>query len=133
MHPKLIIFVSSAQQIRYPDCSGIDMYVMSNFVAFQAMVALLLEPDSPDAFFRWGFFLEILQRTEYIEGYVIDPMGEAMLQADPELAEEFRSRLQEDEAFAADPQARRRWFYERTPYHDDRWMIYPVARERGSR
>ncbi|MGD8377605.1 MAG: M14 family metallopeptidase, partial [Acidobacteriota bacterium] len=39
------------------------------------LAVLLLEPDSPDSFLRWGFFLEILQRTEYIEGYVIDPLG----------------------------------------------------------
>ncbi len=41
LHPKRIIFVSSAPQIRYPDCYGIDMSRMGNFVAFQAMVALL--------------------------------------------------------------------------------------------
>ena len=43
LHPKRIIFVSSAPQIRYPDCYGIDMSVMADFVAFQAMVALLKE------------------------------------------------------------------------------------------
>ncbi|MBX2817721.1 MAG: amidophosphoribosyltransferase [Saprospiraceae bacterium] len=41
LHPKRIIFVSSAPQIRYPDCYGIDMSRMGNFVAFQAMAALL--------------------------------------------------------------------------------------------
>lgn len=43
LHPKRILFVSSAPQIRYPDCYGIDMSVMGDFVAFQAMVALLKE------------------------------------------------------------------------------------------
>ncbi len=43
LHPKTIIFVSSAPQIRYPDCYGIDMSQMSQFVAFQAMVSLLKE------------------------------------------------------------------------------------------
>jgi amidophosphoribosyltransferase len=41
LHPRRIVFVSSAPQIRYPDCYGIDMSVMGNFVAFEAMVALL--------------------------------------------------------------------------------------------
>lgn len=41
LHPRRIVFVSSAPQIRYPDCYGIDMSVMANFVAFEAMVALL--------------------------------------------------------------------------------------------
>ncbi len=43
LKPKKIIFVSSAPQIRYPDCYGIDMSKMNNFVAFKAMVALLKE------------------------------------------------------------------------------------------
>jgi amidophosphoribosyltransferase len=43
LHPKRIIFISSAPQIRYPDCYGIDMSIMGHFVAFQAMVALLKE------------------------------------------------------------------------------------------
>ncbi len=43
LRPKKIIVVSSAPQIRYPDCYGIDMSVMKNFVAFRALVALLEE------------------------------------------------------------------------------------------
>lgn len=41
--PKKIIVVSSSPQIRYPDCYGIDMSRMGDFVAFQAAVALLKE------------------------------------------------------------------------------------------
>lgn len=41
--PKRIIVVSSAPQIRYPDCYGIDMSRMGDFIAFQAAVALLKE------------------------------------------------------------------------------------------
>jgi amidophosphoribosyltransferase len=40
LHPKTIIIVSSAPQIRYPDCYGIDMAKMGDFIAFQACVAL---------------------------------------------------------------------------------------------
>jgi amidophosphoribosyltransferase len=39
--PKRIIVVSSAPQIRYPDCYGIDMSKLKDFVAFRAMVELL--------------------------------------------------------------------------------------------
>lgn len=39
--PKKIIIVSSAPQIRYPDCYGIDMAKLGDFVAFQAAIALL--------------------------------------------------------------------------------------------
>lgn len=41
--PKKIVIVSSAPQIRYPDCYGIDMSRMGDFVAFRAMIALLKE------------------------------------------------------------------------------------------
>lgn len=41
--PKKIIVVSSAPQIRYPDCYGIDMSRMGEFVAFEAAVSLLKE------------------------------------------------------------------------------------------
>lgn len=43
LNPKKIIVVSSAPQIRYPDCYGIDMSKMKRFVAFKALVALLEE------------------------------------------------------------------------------------------
>ena len=39
--PKKIIVVSSAPQIRYPDCYGIDMAILGDFVAFQAAIELL--------------------------------------------------------------------------------------------
>ena len=43
LKPKRIIIVSSAPQIRYPDCYGIDMSKMGDFIAFKAAVALLKE------------------------------------------------------------------------------------------
>ena len=41
LRPKRIIILSSAPQIRFPDCYGIDMSKMKDFVAFQALVELL--------------------------------------------------------------------------------------------
>ena len=46
--PKKIIVVSSAPQIRYPDCYGIDMSRMGEFVAFEAAVSLLKESGQED-------------------------------------------------------------------------------------
>lgn len=43
LKPKKIIVVSSAPQIRYPDCYGIDMSKMGDFIAFKAAVVLLKE------------------------------------------------------------------------------------------
>ena len=41
LEPKKIVIVSSAPQIRYPDCYGIDMSKIGKFVAFNAMISLL--------------------------------------------------------------------------------------------
>ncbi len=41
--PKRIVVVSSAPQIRYPDCYGIDMAKMGDFIAFEAAIQLLIE------------------------------------------------------------------------------------------
>ncbi len=45
LHPKKIIVVSSAPQIRYPDCYGIDMAVLDKFIAFTATIELLKETN----------------------------------------------------------------------------------------
>ncbi|MCA6435461.1 MAG: amidophosphoribosyltransferase [Bacteroidetes bacterium] len=41
LNPKKIIVVSSAPQIRYPDCYGIDMAILGKFIAFEAAISLL--------------------------------------------------------------------------------------------
>ncbi len=43
LEPKKIIVVSSAPQIRYPDCYGIDMSKLGDFIAFRAAIALMKE------------------------------------------------------------------------------------------
>jgi amidophosphoribosyltransferase len=46
--PKKIIIVSSAPQIRYPDCYGIDMAKMTDLIAFRAAIELIKENDKED-------------------------------------------------------------------------------------
>jgi amidophosphoribosyltransferase len=46
LKPRKIIVLSSAPQIRYPDCYGIDMSKMKDFVAFQALVQLLKQDNN---------------------------------------------------------------------------------------
>jgi murein tripeptide amidase MpaA len=94
------------------------------------LVTVLLEPASADSFLQWGFFPEILQRTEYFEPYILEPLASQMLAADPKLADEFQKKLDTDPAFKASPEERLRFFYERSPYFDPQWRLYPVARER---
>jgi hypothetical protein len=92
------------------------------------LAVLLLEPQAPDSFFQWGYFASILQRTEYVEGYVMEPMARAMLDEDPELRAEFEGKLLADAEFSGSGRERLQWFYERTPFYDPEYRLYPVAR-----
>ncbi len=92
------------------------------------LTTLLLEPESLDSFFQWGFFLEIFNRTEYAEGYVMEPLAQNMLK-DESLRKEFEKKKQEDAKFAADARAIYDWFYRKSPYADHRYLLYPVGLE----
>jgi amidophosphoribosyltransferase len=52
LHPRRIIIASSAPQIRYPDCYGIDMAKLGDFVAFKAAIELLKETGQTDVINR---------------------------------------------------------------------------------
>ena len=93
------------------------------------LVVLALEPQSRESYFAWGMFLEVLSRVEYIEPYAIAPLAEKMLAADPALKAEFEAKLAAEPEFAANPHARLGWFYQRTPFYDQRHLLYPIARE----
>lgn len=45
LEPKKVVIVSSAPQIRFPDCYGIDMSKLSEFIAFRAMISLIKEQN----------------------------------------------------------------------------------------
>ncbi len=61
LSPKKIIVVSSSPQIRYPDCYGIDMSKMGDFIAFNAAVALLKERGNE------SFLTDLLDRCKAME------------------------------------------------------------------
>ena len=91
------------------------------------VVAHLLEPRAPDSLMQWGFFDAIFERVEYVESYVIEEMIIEMMAENPALAAELAEKKAADPEFAADPWAIRHWFYEKTPYYDQRVGIYPVG------
>ncbi|MDE7388898.1 MAG: amidophosphoribosyltransferase, partial [Muribaculaceae bacterium] len=63
LHPRKIVIVSSSPQVRYPDCYGIDMSRMGEFIAFRAAVELLrergMESMLTDTYFRCMAQLEL--------------------------------------------------------------------------
>lgn len=91
------------------------------------VAAHLLEPLGPDALVGWGFFDAAFERVEYVEAYVIEEMIPKLLAEHPEWAAELAARKAASSEFAADPWAIRTWFYEQTPWWDDRAGVYPVG------
>lgn len=65
--PKKIVVVSSAPQIRFPDCYGIDMSRMSDFVAFRAMIDLVKENGKD---YQLGEVYDQCLRSQGEENYV---------------------------------------------------------------
>jgi len=61
LDPKKIIIVSSAPQIRYPDCYGIDMSKLGDFIAFKAALALLQDSN------QLGLLDELYTRCKNLE------------------------------------------------------------------
>ncbi len=92
------------------------------------VIAHLLEPQGPDSLVKWGYFDSIFERVEYVESYVIEQMIPTLLAENPTWAAELAQAKADNPEFAADPWAIRYWFYERTPYYDDRVGVYPVGR-----
>jgi hypothetical protein len=92
------------------------------------LAMVLLEPQAPDSFAAWGFFNGWFEHKEYVEPYVIEIMARDLMNTDPSLAAEFERKLEEDPAFAADPAARREFFYRRHAAWDARFGLYPIMR-----
>ena len=92
------------------------------------LAIILLEPTSKDSYFSWGFFHSIFQRTEYIEAYVMEPMAKKMLEESPVLQKEFEEKKAADKTFANDQNAILTWFYSKTKFYDERYLLYPVGR-----
>jgi amidophosphoribosyltransferase len=66
LQPKKIIIVSSAPQIRYPDCYGIDMSKMGDFIAFKAAIALLNETNQSHIITEVYDKIKLLEQTNQL-------------------------------------------------------------------
>ena len=94
-----------------------------------ARVALnILEPEAPDSAVKWGFLNAMFEEKEYAAPYVLEPLAQSMKLKEDELRVAYEKRLREDPMFVADPTARLRWWYERSPYREQDLQLYPVFR-----
>jgi hypothetical protein len=93
------------------------------------LAIVLLEAESPDSFFQWGFMLSIFEDAAYNEPYVLEPLGDRMLRSSAALRQAFETKLATDAAFADSAETRRGWLLQQTPYADAEYRAYPILRE----
>jgi murein tripeptide amidase MpaA len=87
-----------------------------------------LEPTAPDSAMAWNAFDPIFEQREYGEPYVLEKLAREMMAKDPKLKTEFEQRVENDPKFAANPYARLEFFYDRSPWADPKFGLYPVGR-----
>jgi hypothetical protein len=92
------------------------------------MIAHLLEPKANDSFVKWGFMNIIFERKEYFEPYSMEPIAQKMYDKSDRLRNEFNERLKSDSTFAKSSWQRLNFFYERSPYYDEKHNVYPILR-----
>ncbi len=91
-----------------------------------AVAVQLLEPEAPDSLLAWGLLSTLFEGKEYIDAGALDLFARSAL-ADPAIAAEWQQALA-DPVFAADRDARYRWWFARTPFRDEQVGLYPVLR-----
>lgn len=75
LKPKKIVVISSAPQIRYPDCYGIDMSKMGEFVAFQALISLIKEEGKEEMLTKaYNEAVELMKQEEPHPVNVVKPL-----------------------------------------------------------
>jgi amidophosphoribosyltransferase len=73
LNPRKIVVLSSAPQIRFPDCYGIDMSKLKDFVAFQAMIALIKEAQ------KEYLLEEVYQRCKASEALSVEEVSNEVI------------------------------------------------------
>ena len=88
----------------------------------------ILEPRASDSFFAWGFFDAILQQKEWFSAYVFEDIAAELLAKDPALRRELEAAKAADPALANDAWGQLYWVYQRSPYFEEGYRRYPVAK-----
>ncbi|NQY09129.1 MAG: amidophosphoribosyltransferase [Flavobacteriales bacterium] len=100
LSPKKIVIVSSAPQIRYPDCYGIDMAKLGDFIAFKAAVALLKDT------LQENILDDVYEKCKAQEGYAAEDyqnyVKEVYKPFTPEQISEKISELLVDDSISAE-------------------------------
>jgi hypothetical protein len=114
----------SAKKVRIPA----DTFYVPVAQPLGKLAMNLLEAQAPDSVVKWGTFNSIFEQKEYVSDYIMEPLAEKMLAADPKLKADFDAALAADPALAKSPRARLMWLYKRSPFYETDKDVYPVLR-----
>lgn len=97
LNPKRIVVVSSAPQIRYPDCYGIDMARLEDFIAFKAAVALHKDRGSYDQIIE-AVYKKCVAQKDYEDKNVVNHVKDIYADfTDQEISDKIAELLAADE------------------------------------
>jgi len=99
-------------------------FIPINQKAWKRLV-YLLEPESSVGFMQMGYFNSMFERKEYGEIYVLDTLAQNMLK-DKKIAAAFEEKKSAEPDFAKDGWAQLMWFYDNSPWKDQRRSTIPV-------
>ena len=91
------------------------------------VAAFLLEPETPDGYAAWNYFDHIGEQNIIIDEIFLDNLGEKLLKK-PEIRDEFERLAKTDPELKTDPQKRKKFIFEKSPYHNPNQYIFPVYR-----
>jgi len=100
--------------------------------AKRSLAAALLAPESDDSFLAQGYFDQALPPESRLSNHLLAPLADRMMQSDPALRASFEQALASDKALSSDPQARLRWWLQRSDYFERSLFTYPVFTEHGT-
>ncbi len=92
------------------------------------LILSMLEPVSEDSYLRWGYFNAIFEQKEYAETYVMEEMARKMLNESAAIKAEFEQWKMDNPKAQKNQWEQLNWFYQHTPYWDNRKNIYPIGK-----
>ena len=92
------------------------------------VLVYLLEPKADNSLVSWGYFNRSMERKEYAETYVMEKMAREMIVENPDLLKEFEEWKKQNPELSKNQWVQCMWFFERTPYWDQKKDIYPVGK-----
>ncbi|MDM1047321.1 M14 family zinc carboxypeptidase [Sphingobacterium hotanense] len=104
-----------------------DWVIPTNQQAIRYIIETL-EPQATDSFFNWNFFDAVLSQKEYFSAYIFEDYAAEMLEKDKDLKKSFEEAKINDEKLRTSGTAQLQWLYQRSPFYEKTFKLYPIAR-----